>query len=268
MDLLFESKRAWLLSYSICVCLTITIYKFWYDKDWLKTICLMMGAMLVGIALFFIPIVLFKWTTWVRRILIVLYIGATAYGWINDYINRWYVIIPSFLVMSFFMLWNLGGVKNCIIASPYRSEIENLAYRVNDEYDKYSSGVDRYNSRNGFGFFTKVRKKRRVNLIWYSFDSSGVSMFALEDAVFGVNTADWKFKVQKLNEKIDKISDKNAAIYADESISDECRRFSDLKKRSREMGNYNPDDDEISIELDNRKKKGIKTQKKVLKKRI
>lgn len=265
MDLLFESKRAWLLPYSIFCCLTIAIYQFWYDKDWLKTIGLMMGAMLIGMALFFILIVLFRWTTWIRRILIVLYIGATVYGWINNYIKWWYVIIPSFLIMCFFMVWNLGGVKN---SSPYRKKLKNLGSRVNSEYDNYSSGVDSYNSRNGFGFFTKVRKKRKVNLAWYGFNSSGINMFALEDALFGVSTSDWESKVGKLNKKIGRISDENDAIFADETISDECRRFNDIKKTNREMEYYNPDHDKISAELDRQKKKGIKAQKKVLKKRI
>lgn len=211
-----------------------------------------------------IPVVL----TWVRRILVVMYIGATVYGWINNYIKRWYVIIPSFLIMSFFMMWNLGGVKNCIIASAYRAKLNNLISRVNSEYDKYSSGVDRYNARNGLGFFNKVRKKRKVNLAWYGFNSSGINMFALEDAVFGVSTSVWKTKVGKLNKKISRISDKNDAIFADETISDERRRFNDVKKMNREMGYYNPDYDKISVELDSQKKKGIKAQKKILKKRI
>lgn len=34
------------------------------------------------------------------------------------------------------------------------------------------------------------------------------------------------------------------------------------------MGYYNPDYDKISVELDSQKKKGIKAQKKILKKRI
>jgi len=37
---------------------------------------------------------------------------------------------------------------------------------------------------------------------------------------------------------------------------------------NREMGYYNPDYDKISVELDSQKKKGIKAQKKILKKRI
>lgn len=165
MDLLFESKRAWLLPYCIFCCLAIAISQFWYDKDWLRTICLMMGTMLSGMVFCFILMVLFRWITWVRRILVVMYIGATVYGWINNYIKRWYVIIPSFLIMSFFMMWNLGGVKNCIIASAYRAKLNNLISRVNSEYDKYSSGVDRYNARNGLGFFNKVRKKEKLILL-------------------------------------------------------------------------------------------------------
>lgn len=95
-----------------------------------------------------------------------------------------------------------------------------------------------------------------------------INMFALEDAVFGVSTSVWKTKVGKLNKKISRISDKNDAIFADETISDERRRFNDVKKMNREMGYYNPDYDKISVELDSQKKKGIKAQKKILKKRI
>ena len=61
---------------------------------------MMMGTMLSGMVFCFILMVLFRWITWVRRILVVMYIGATVYGWINNYIKRWYVIIPSFLIMS------------------------------------------------------------------------------------------------------------------------------------------------------------------------
>ena len=93
-------------------------------------------------------------------------------------------------------------------------------------------------------------------------------MFALVDAVFGVSTSVWEAKVGKLNKKISRISDKNDAIFADETISDERRRFNDVKKMNREMGYYNPDYDKISVELDSQKKKGIKAQKKILKKRI
>lgn len=266
MDLLFQSKRAWLLSFLIFVGLDAVIYYFGFNIDWLNTICLMMGAMLVGMAVFFIFISIFRWTAWTRRIVTVLYIGAIAYGWINGYISRWYVIIPTGLVMFLFMMWNLGGVKNCIIASPYKSALARLGARMNAEYNDYSSGVDRYNNRNGFGIFTKVRKKRRPNLMWYSFNSTGLDMFALEDAFLGVSTADWESKIGKLNSKIGKLMDKNDAIYADETISEERSVFKDIRNQNRELGIYDPNHDLIMNNLDDKKKTGIKKQKKILKK--
>lgn len=216
--------------------------------------------------IFFILISIFKWTVWIRRIVTVLYIGATIYGWINGYISRWYVIIPTGLVMIIFMLWNLGGVKNCIIASSYKSALVKLGARLNAEYNDYSSGVDRYNTRNGFGFFTKVRKKRRPNLMWYSFNSTGLDMFVIEDALLGVSTADWESKIEKLNSKIGKLMDKNDAICADETISEERSVFKNIRNQNRELGIYDPSHDLIINNLDEKKKTGIKKQKKILKK--
>lgn len=268
LDLLFESKRAWLLPFVLLLGITITIYFKWFEKDWMKTICLMMGTMLLGMTMFFLFIILFRWTTRGRRILLILYTIFTIYCWINGYIGHWYVVIPSFLTMVFFMIWNLGGVENCVKASPYKKKLSDLCEVINLEYDDYSEGVDRYNSRNGLGFFSKVRKKRKVNTAWYNFNSSGLDMFTLEYALFGVSTLGWEKNIEMLYRKISRISEKKDAIYADEIISDEYERISNIKRKNLEIGYVDKKNDIILAELNDKKKSGIKKQKKILRRRI
>ena len=60
--------------------------------------------------------------------------------------------------------------------------------------------------------------------------------------------------------------DKNDAIYADETISEERSVFKDIRNQNRELGIYDPNHDLIMNNLDDKKKTGIKKQKKILKK--
>lgn len=268
MELLLESKRKWLFSFLFFGGIDTFLLLFQHDINWLKTISLMIGIMLILMVMFFLIIILFKRIYWVRFLLFVSYTIIIIYAWIMNYINYWYVIIPVYFIMSLFMIWNLGGVRNCIIAAPYQRKIYELVFKINKDYKSYSSLVDEYNNANGFSFFSKVRKKREPNLNKYGIDLSGLSMFKMEYAIYGIKTDLWERDIIKLNEKIGNIEDKIRVMNNDKIISNERNRLENLGEKSKQIGYDNQEHKIIMEKLNMKKKKGIKLQKKVLKRRI
>lgn len=118
MGLLLESKRMWLLSYFF----STIILGILYCDAWVYPIARTIGIMLFEIQIimfvFFWLILSLKLNGYCRIIASIVYLGITIYEGVNGKLVKWYIIVPTFLVTEIYMLWNLGGVVNCAIASP------------------------------------------------------------------------------------------------------------------------------------------------------
>ena len=184
-----------------------------------------------------------------------------AYSWCNEVIGMWYIIIPSFILFEFYMIWNLGGVINCIIANPYKQRLERKSGDLKILYEEYTEGLQIFNRRNGLGFFTKVRGKKRPNLNGFKFDSNGVEMFFLENAIFGVDISKWERKEKKAEKKLKSVMDKNKALEVNSSLHEEKDIVARIISNS----------EDSSLNLDDLNRiigENVKVGKKVLRKRI
>ena len=84
--------------------------------------------------IFFLLVIIFKWSNWCRTILMLFYLGGTIYLGINHYITKWYIIVLLSLVLAFYMLWNIGGIKNCIIANKYKLRKRSIVSILTKKY--------------------------------------------------------------------------------------------------------------------------------------
>lgn len=194
MGLLLESKRMWLLSYMICVAFSVALYCFLWDYPIARTVGIMFFTIQSIMFVFFWLIIFFRWKSYCRTVVTIIYLGMTIYEGVNGYLVKWYIIIPIFLITVIYMLWNLGGVVNCAIASPYRDRINEKVRVGRYSYDSYAGDIDGYNIRNGLGFFTKIRKRKEPNWKRLSFNYSALEMFYLEDALVGIDESQWERK--------------------------------------------------------------------------
>lgn len=221
MDLLLSSKRAWLLSYAIFSFLAICLYFIALDSAGGKTTLILISEMQVLMLLFFFLIIIFKWKGWCRTILAILYLGGTIHLGVNHIISKWYVIVPISIILLVYMIWNIGGIVNCIVANRYKMELDRVLAESKQSYGDYKDKVGQYNIRNELGFWTKIHTKREPNWNRLGFNSSGLNMFSFEDALFGVNTLDWERRISKMSRINSGLSDKHSALDNNSSLFEE-----------------------------------------------
>lgn len=268
MKLLWESKRAWLLPYIIMWLITGGLYYFKWDNATFRTIGLMIGVIQLIILIEFILIVLFKWMTACRMIGFLVFLGSTIYLGVNKYLSKWYVIIPVFLFLTIYFLWNLGGVKNCIMANAYKNVLDSRVKNGREMYDLYSAGVDVYNDTNNLTIFGKARTKKRPKWEKMEFSESGLEMFGLINAIFGIDTDRWQNNVEKLTRINSRLLDKNQAIVSNLNIREEKNSLERIVGKNNKMKVDNHGlDKQISV-LEKKRKKGLKKERKILKRRL
>lgn len=268
MELLFESKRMWLISYTICTVIPITLYYFLWEYPIARTIGVMCFVTQSIILVFFLLIVIFKWTLGCRTIAFILYLGITIYLGVTGMLVKWYIIIPIFLATDVYMLWNLGGVANCIIAGPYRKRLNEKINTGRGSYGSYAGDIGEYNDRNKLGFFTKVRKKREPKWNELGFDSGALQMFNFWDAVLGISSQQWDNKEKKLDRINSRLNDKNSALYNNRSIHEEKACLHRISGKAGEAGLDTTGYDKSGRTLEKVRKKNVKKEKKVLRKRL
>ena len=270
MKLLLESKRMWLLSYVICTSIPMVLYCFSWDNLITKTIGIMFIEIQAIMFVFFLLILIFKWKAYCRTVATLIYLGLTIYEGINDNLVKWYIIIPVFLVTEVYMLWNLGGVVNCVIASSYRERLNSKVREGIDLYDLYSKDLEKYNERNELGFFTKVKKKREP--IWeiLDFNYTALQMFYFEYAFVGINELVLYIKERKLNEINRKLYDKNNALHSNLSIHEEKDSINKIVNKAKLGGleDLNFDYAGAKENLEIMRKKNIKKEKHILRRRL
>lgn len=272
MGLLLESKRMWLLSYLISTTIPVALYYFLWDYPVARTVGIMFFTIQAIMFVFFLLILIFRWKAYCRMVVTVIYLGMTIYEGVNGYLVKWYIIIPIFLVTVIYMLWNLGGVVNCAIAGPFRDRLNEKVRSGRDSYGSYAEDVEGYNIRNGLGFFTKVRKKREPNWKKLGFNYSALEMFYFEDALVGIDSSQWERKEKKLNKINNKLNDKNDVLYDvlknNKRIHDEKDSLDRIRVKAKSAGLDTSGYDVLRGKLEIVRKKNVKKEKGILRKRL
>lgn len=268
MKLLVESKKIWILSYIICTIIPGILYCLLWDYPNARTIGIMFIEVQVIMFVFFLFILIFNWKVCCRIVASLIYLGVTIYEGVNGNLVKWYIIIPVFLITEVYLLWNLGGIINCVIASPYRDRINEKVNVARSSYDSYANALESYNSRNNLGFFTKVRKKREPNWEKLGFNYSALDMFCFVDALIGINTSKLDKKEEDLNNINSNLEDKNSALYNNWSINEEKDVINRIGVKAKTTGldslNYNA----TSEKLDVVRKMNVIKEKKILRKKL
>lgn len=268
MSLLLESKRAWLLSYSLVTLLTMGLYFGAADSLVCKIAWILVGEMQALMALFFLLILIFRWRTLCRTFLAISFLGITIYFGINHLISKWYVIIPLSLVLLFYMLWNIGGVVNCVVANKYKKKLDKAVLECKQSYNDYKGKVGEYNTRNELGFWTKIRTKREPNWGTLGFDSSALGMFALDKAIPGISTLEWENNLLKMREINARLSDKHDALDNNSSLLEEREIIGRIKHNSVKIGERTDIFSNQEQTLDKKIKRNRKQERKILKRRL
>lgn len=268
MRLLFESKRMWLLSYTICLMFAGIIYFCLWKNPIARTIGIMLIEIQAIIFVFFLFITILKWRILCRAIASLLYLGISIYEGVNGNLIKWYIIVPIFLVTEVYMIWNLGGVLNCIIASPYRDRLNNKVNAAQHSYGLYAHDLNDYNKRNGLGFFSKVRRKSEPNWRNLVFNYTALEMFDFDKAIWGIDSSELTIKEGRLDNINSRLSDKLGALDSNRSIHEEKSMLERIRGKAKcaelDVSGY----DESSGKLESLRKKNVRTGKGILKKRL
>lgn len=268
MELLMSSKRAWLLSYFIFVILECVLFLFARGNDGGKTALILIGEMQILILLFFFFIVIFKWKSFCRAFLVILYLIGTVYLGVNHIICKWYIIIPISIVLIVYMFWNIGGVVNCIVANRYKVYLDTTLKNNYELYDAYKEKVEKYNTRNQLGFWTKVRAKKEPNWYRLGFNSSGLQMFCIVDAFFGVSTIVWEQNISKLKKINANLFDKHGALDNNYSLYEEKETIDRIRNKNNDMGGstdfFGKQEEMLNNKIESNRKKEIRILKRRL----
>ena len=262
MDLLNETKKVWLLSYIIITGFVLMVYLFCFDSEAGKTIvCMLTLTQFIMLAEFLI-IVWFKWIVGCRVIASVLFLTLVIYCGAKRHIQKWYIIIPAFILSYIYMMWNLGGIKNCIIASPYKAKLDNLVSECKLAYRQYSCGVDEFKVSNGTDALSWVYKKKEPD--WDSYDIDGLGMFCVEVALIGMDRWYWDYKVAKIESLNKELDIKNQVLNSDISIKQEVEMLENIKSKTDCIRNLNVDLNSQINKLKKIKKDNAKKARKIL----
>jgi hypothetical protein len=189
---------------------------------------------------------------------------------VNGNIKKWYIIIPIFLIAELYIIWNLGGIINCVIASPYKMRLDNAVSKGMYSYDDYADEVSNFNNRNNLNLWNKVKTKKEPNWQRLDFDMSGVELFGLEKSLFGIGSDiyRWNKNESNLNRINGRLEDKNNALMSNQAIYKEKENVDRIGAKTKFIG-VNIDDIDASSENLSAKLKNSKTKaKKVLKRKL
>lgn len=268
MGLLLSSKRAWLLSYAIFSFLAICLYFFALDSVIGKTALILISEMQILMMFFFGFIIIFKWKAWCRTILAILYLGGSIYFGINHIISKWYIIVPISIVLLVYMIWNMGGVVNCVVANKYKKKLERTLKEARESYSVYIGKVGAYNECNELGWFSKIRIKREPKWEKFEFASSGIEMFSIEKALEGVETLVWEKQLSEIDRINSRLNDKHLALDSNYSLFEEKETIGRINDKSRKLGIDNDTFEMGKRSLYNEIKRNRKKGKKILKRRL
>jgi len=268
LELLMSSKRAWLLSYFIFMIIAIILFILARDTVAGKTAFILIGEMQVLMMIFFLLIIIFKWEKMCRTILSIFFLaGATCLG-MNHVISKWYLIISLIIVLMIYMMWNIGGVVNCIVANKYKIQMDCALNEGRQSYGDYKEKVEEYNTRNKLGFWTKIRSKGEPNWKRLRFNSSGMDMFCFEDALVGVSTAGWERSLSKMKRINSGLSDKHGALDNNASLFEEREMIGRIKNKIDNIGVSTENFDKQEKSLNNEIVISRRKERKILRRKL
>lgn len=267
MLLLKESKKRWLLP--LIVMTVIALILLLNDRNSVcKTIAWLILSVQMIIIIEFIAIVLFKWTRGCRVIAVLGFVLLTAYLFINKYIERWYIVIPTWFVLCVYMLLYLGGVKNCVIASLYKQCLEAKIQKAKCLYEQYLIGIEAFNDIDNSLSLTKIKAKREPSWEKYKMKLTASDMFEFYYAFWGLDTYNLDKQLERIQLYIDNLNDKNKAIQSVQELDKESDKLDNLNKLNSIMSGQNKDLSYQYNLLSIHKKNNIKKTKKILKRKI
>ena len=268
MDLLLSSKRTWLLSYALFWVFMLLVHYSMGNWEIGETIIVLTLVMQILMWLFFVLIIVFRWKTWCRSILTVMYLCEIIYLWCNHVIDRWYIIIPMSAILLVYMLWNIGGVVNCVVASKYKRVLDDFASINKQFYEEYRDKIEKYNTRNNLGFWTRVHTSKEPNWEKMIFDSSGLKMFYIEEAIFGIDITEWEKNITRLDRMYTRLLDKNNTLDKNENLFDEKETIGRIKNKSKSIQLDTVKLEEQERMFDSKIKRNRKNEKKILKRKL
>ncbi|MFR6592094.1 hypothetical protein [Catenibacterium sp.] len=269
MDLLDESRGIWLSSFIICTLFPIILHIFAGKSIIGRTIRIQFIQVQIVVFVFFIYFIFADTVN--RAIPALVYLIITLFSGKFGIISKWYIIIPVFIITELYLLWNLGGVKNCLIASPYKEELDKAILSGHDEYNKYAAEIDEYNKRNNLDFFTRVRIKREPNWNKWGFNSSGYEMFEFGNALAGLEFSTivrWEKNEERLREISKKMYDKHEAVISNAALHDEKDLIDKIVKKKQESGLYKGNIDCQKGKINGEIQENMKKEKKILRRRF
>ena len=268
MDLLGESRKIWLSSFIVCTVIPFLLRIFRSSSIIGRTIRVQFEMAQLVVLFFFIYIVCFKAVS--RFFPFFSYLMITIVFGIRGYIHKWYIIIPIFIILELYIVWNLGGVINCIIASPYKERINEATSLGEKSYGKYAKEIKEYNQRNDLKLFSGVRRKWEPRWGWLDFNFSGCELFSIEKALLGIGylVERWEKNETKLNNINSGLKVKRDVIKENIGAHEEKKMVGDLIKDRKEFGLQSKDMEQNQDKLNEKIKGNLKAEKRILRKRL
>ena len=260
MLMLKETKKSWLVSFIVII--IIAVFLLFRNNSICTTIAWLIFSSMSITLLFFLVIVFMKRIKGCRGVALLLFLLITIYEGINNYIEKWYVIIPAFIILCTYMFWYLGGVKNCIIVSMYKMWLEKGIKEAKELYAEYLAGIENYNIMNNGFLFRKIKVSKEPAWERYKLKLTAADMFEINNAFVGVDIENMQKKVNKVKSIISNLYDKNEIINSDKSMQKELELMDNI------ISEHNIDLSVQYSDLLSEKKKNVKQTKKTLRKKL
>jgi hypothetical protein len=243
------------------------LYRFAWDSTVGRTVGLILIELQSLMLIAFFLIVIFKWHTWCRILFSFFYIVLTIFECMIGNLHRWYIIIPVYLFTEIYMIWNLGGIINCVIAAAYKKRLDSGIENGKAAYQQYVVDLKNYNLDNGLNYFRKIRKKWEPFWEKHEFHGSGIAMFELKKAFRGIDTDEWDRSINELDQINSRIGEKQQVFLENKSLQEEKNML--FKAISTEQSNGLPARvSELRKPFEKKLKIILKKEKKSLNRRL
>lgn len=269
MEFLSTSKRAWLFSYLIGSAVSCGVFVFALNNEIGKTCFVLSIEMQIMMLITWLLIVILKWVKGCRCVLSILYLAGTIYLGVNQVIKKWYIILLIGIVVWLYMMWNIGGVVNCIIAGRYKKKIDKLLQATKENYIIYKEKLNQYNKRNDLKSWTQISLKKEPNWDLMRIKESGIDFFEVRMAILGISLfkLKWERDISKLNQINSRLRDKQNAIDSNLLLHKEMEVVTRIERNERKIG-IEGNTKAIKEKLLSKIKESKKKIKKILRRKI
>lgn len=172
---------------------------------------------LLGISLFFL-IVLFE----------------SRFG----YIDKWYVIVPVFIILSLYIFWLLEGFRNCVVISEMEPDLTKLIEKSKKVYKEYKTKIEEFNVEYCLTGRKSIKVKEELNWAKYEFDYKGYEMFCLHNVTYKYYINDLYNRERTLKEFNEKLIEKINAVESDFNLKQEQEMVKELSNQKNLPPNF------------------------------